>query len=370
MLERTRSNLIDVPGPSRLRCLMAVLGGLLVAAGSAAAGGPGLWVPNTQSLSEFQGKLKSGPARAHRIYRSSNLDGSSSIAFDRNGNLWVTNFNDNTVVQFTKKQLTKTKKKALPSAAVIISEDPGSNLDGPEGLAFDGSGNMWVGAEHGQQILVYTPAQYAVSGNPTPNVILNANSFSFSSPSNVVFDAAGNLWVVDENIVSGNGGHGEVFKYTKAQITGLTAGTHNIDPVFGIASQYFVHLEGLAFDRSGNMWLADELGVNMYQFSASQLTGTGLSQNLTPAVILSPTSVAGSCTKSLDGPYGVAVDQNGNLFVSNANVSGQCAGSLAVFSAQSIQSTGNPVPIVFMSSDAAGTSIHDPNYLTFGPSVP
>ncbi len=103
-------------------------------------------------------------------------------------------------------------------------KDPGSFLNGPEGIVFDSAQNMWVGAEDGQTILMYTPAQYAGSGNPTPDVILNAASFKFDSPSHLSFDAAGNLWVVDEDRVNGQGGNGEVFRFDKAQISGLTAG--------------------------------------------------------------------------------------------------------------------------------------------------
>jgi sugar lactone lactonase YvrE len=253
---------------------------------------------------------------------------------------------------------------------VTISEDAGNNLDGPEGLVFDASGNMWVGSEDGREVLMYAPAQYAASGNPTANVILNANSFNFSSPSNLVFDPVGNLWIVDEDISNGNGGTGEVFRYTKAQITGLTVGTHYIDPVFGIAVPWFVHLEGLAFDKSANMWLADERGLNVYKFAADQVTGTGLSQNLTPAVVLSTASESGPCAESLDGPYGVAVDQEGNLFVSNANLAGHCLGSLAEFSAKSIESSGSPIPKVFITTTVYGNNINDPNNLTFGPSLP
>jgi streptogramin lyase len=218
---------------------------------------------------------------------------------------------------------------------------------------------------------MYTPAQYAASGNPTANVILNANTFSFGSPSHVTFDKAGNLWVVDEDISNGNGGNGEVFKYTKSQITNLSAGTNSIDPVSGIAYQGFVHLEDLAFDKKGNMWLADEDAVKVYKFAAKQLSGTGLSQNLIPDVVLGAVSESGPCPQSLDNPYGLALDNNGNLYVSNTNLlTSGCFGSLAEFSAKSITASGTPTPKVFITQDAQGENINDPNSLTFGPTIP
>lgn len=347
-----------------IRCTTTVLIGLFTVASNAVAAG--LWVANADSntLADFQGKLKSG-TRAHRILNDGNdLDGPSTVAFDKAGNLWVTNFNVNTITEFTASELHSLKKR-VRTAAVTISEDSGNNLSGPEGLAFDSSGNMWVGAENGQVVLEYTPSQFAASGSPTPNIILNA-TFKFSSPSHLAFDGSGNLWVVDEGIANGNGGSGEVFKYTHAQIVGLTAGTLDLDPIFGIGLNAFSHLESITFDGSGNLWLADEDSNNVYEFTANQLTATGLATDLTPAVVISASSRGGSCHLSLDGPYGVAVDGSGNLFVSNANKAGGCLGSLAEFSAGSIASTGSPKPNAFIT----GSDLNSPNAITLGPPVP
>lgn len=372
-LEHRRLNPVNPLRMFRIRCLMAVLIGLLIAAGSAAAQ-TGLWLANENSptLAEFQGTLKSGSKSPHGLINDANdLDGASTIAFDQNENLWVTNFNANSITEFSESELETdaTGKHSHPAATITISEDAGHNLDGPEGIIFDSSENMWVGAEDGKMILMYTPAQYAASGNPTPNVILNADSFKFSSPSHLAFDSASNLWVVDENRANGQGGHGEIFRYDKDQISGLTAGTQNIDPVFGIALPGFVHLETIAFDGSGNLWEADQEGNNVYQFSASQLTGTGLSQNLTPAVVLSAAHHGGACNQTLDGPYGLAVDGSGDLFVANVRTHGGCPGSLAEFSAASIETSGSPKPELFITTDGKRNSIDAPNALTFGPTL-
>jgi ligand-binding sensor domain-containing protein len=344
----------------RIRCIAAVMIGLFITTSSAMAAG--LWVANANSntIAEYQGKLK----KPHRVLNDTNdLDGPSTVAFN-GGNLWVTNFNANSIFMYTSKQIKKLKKHT-PTPTVIISEDTGSNLSGPEGLVFDSSGNMWVGAEDGQVIVEYTPAQFAASGNPTPNIILNSVG-GFSSPSHLRFDSAGNLWVVDEGVFpNGNGGAGEVFKYTHAQITGLTAGSNKIDPVFGVSLNAFEHLETIAFDGGGNLWVADENGNSIYKFSASDLTGTGLHQNLTPAVVLTATSESGACNMSLDGPYGLAFNVGGELFVSNANINGGCVGSLAQFSTGSIGTTGSPTPKAFITN-----GVNSPNALTFGPTIP
>ena len=182
---------------------------------------------------------------------------------------------------------------------------------------------MWVGAEDGQTILMYTPAQYAGSGNPTPAVILNAASFKFDSPSHLSFDAAGNLWVVDEDRVNGQGGNGEVFRFDKAQITGLTAGNQNIDPVFGIARSEFVHLETIAFDGSGNLWLADQesdsgaLSATAYAIRVSMVPTA--SQSITRATCSWP--IPASTEVVLGVWLNFRLDRSGRVAVRSPNYS-------------------------------------------------
>ncbi len=95
-------------GMFRIYCVTAVLFGQLIASGTVAAGG--LWVANEGSptLAVFQGPLKRGPKRPHGLIDDINdLDGSSTIAFDRNENLWVTNYNANSISEFTKSEWEK-----------------------------------------------------------------------------------------------------------------------------------------------------------------------------------------------------------------------------------------------------------------------
>src|SRR5579863_1433921 len=145
MLKSLRVNAFRVIGMVRLGCVIAILIGPLIAAVCAAAA-QGLWVANSQTLAEFQGPLASGRVGAHRVIRNQHLDGCSTIAFDRNGNLWATNFNTSTIVEFTKSHIKVLGVNAAPRATVVISQDADNTLVGPEGLVFDASGNMWVGS--------------------------------------------------------------------------------------------------------------------------------------------------------------------------------------------------------------------------------
>ncbi len=116
---------------TRIRCLAALMLGLLITTSNAMAAG--LWVANANSntIAEYQGKLK----KPHRVLNdTADLDGPSTVAFDSGGNLWVTNFNTNSLFKYTPSQIKKLKKR-VPTPTVIISQDTGGNLSGPEGHA-------------------------------------------------------------------------------------------------------------------------------------------------------------------------------------------------------------------------------------------
>jgi hypothetical protein len=78
----------------------------------------------------------------------------------------VGNYGNDTVVEYTKSQLAT----GHPTPAVTISSvasGSSSSLDGPFGIAFDASGNLWVGNYYDDSIVEYTKSQLA-TGALTP----------------------------------------------------------------------------------------------------------------------------------------------------------------------------------------------------------
>jgi sugar lactone lactonase YvrE len=83
--------------------------------------------------------------------------------------------------------------------SVTVTGGTGS-IDGPLMIAFDGTGNLWVanGNFSGVNTVVdFTPSQLAASGTPAPTVVLSANSGSLGNPAGLAFDASGDLWVAN-----------------------------------------------------------------------------------------------------------------------------------------------------------------------------
>ncbi|MFZ0659486.1 MAG: hypothetical protein WAM05_12245 [Candidatus Binataceae bacterium] len=99
---------------------------------------------------------------------SASISEPGQLAFDRQDALWVTDFKDDSVEKFPRKLIRKTGN---PAPSVIITASS-SNLNGPWGLTFDESENLWVSNFNDGKISKYFSTQIRKSGNPVPAVTI------------------------------------------------------------------------------------------------------------------------------------------------------------------------------------------------------
>ena len=257
------------------------------------------WVANsaTNTVVEFtQAQLAAGGAPAPTVTltaTATSLDGPSSLAFDRAGDLWVANKLASTtgsLVEFTPSQLAAS---GAPVPKVTITSNGSGSVNVPASLAFDGQGNLWVGNDTAlnttSDIVSFSPAQLSAAGNPTPTVTLASVTGSISNPDALAIDHSGNLWVAND---VNPGGSVVAFSSTQLAASGspvpkvaLTAnGTSISSP------------DGLTFDRFGNLWVANLTGNSLSKFTPAQLAVTG-----TPV----PASTLSGVLTGLQGPAGV-----------------------------------------------------------------
>jgi hypothetical protein len=115
------------------------------------------------------------------------------LGFDSDGDLWVSDFQNDIVMEFPPDQISKS---GSPTPAVTITSPP---EDPPAGLSFDNSDNMWVswsgiGQVSGvDELLRFSPADRTASGPRNPSLILDMPPGYGTA--RAVFDAQGNLWV-------------------------------------------------------------------------------------------------------------------------------------------------------------------------------
>jgi hypothetical protein len=85
------------------------------------------------------------------------MSGPDALAFDSYGDLWVGNFESNKLVEYPKAQLSK----ASPVPGTVISSDAYDSLNEPAGLTFDRSGDLWVANQGADTDAEYRRAQLA-----------------------------------------------------------------------------------------------------------------------------------------------------------------------------------------------------------------
>ena len=155
----------------------------------------------------------------------------------------------------------------------------GSGLTGPEDMAVDGGGNVYIADTYNNRVLKETLS----SGSYTQSTV----GSGLSGPYGVAVDGAGNLYIADSS-------NDRVLKET------LSAGSYTQSIVVGSGLN---NPRGAAVDDAGNVYIADTFNNRVLK---ETLSGGSYTQSI----------VVGS---GLDWPSGVAVDGSGNVFIADTD---------------------------------------------------
>ncbi|MBI1297264.1 hypothetical protein GC175_20125 [bacterium] len=182
------------------------------------------------------------------------------LALDSQGNLYVADASEGAVIVYT-----KPFTNAMPAALLIL------NLNNPVSLALDSQDNLYVADTFNHRVLFYetpladqdvTPdrvfGQADLNGT-TPNGGGAINAAGLHFPSGVAVDAADNLYVADSNnhrvLVYVNPlGTDAVADLVIGQRGDFTSGTPNKG---GISAESLNYPYGLVVDGDGNLFVAD-----------------------------------------------------------------------------------------------------------------
>ena len=210
--------------------------------------------------------------------------------------------------------------KITPASVIIIVAGTGvvGSTDGdvsqasfnhPSDVAVDTSGNLYVVDSDNYKIRKITPAGMVstFAGNGTNG---NADSkgvlASFSGLTNITIDTSNNLYVTDTF------NNNTIRKITPAGVVTKLAGGAtplNIDGVGGNAG--FYSPQGITIDKSGNLYVAEYFGNKIRKTSpigvVTTFAGTGISGSLDGSL----------ATATFSRPWGVAIDNSGNIFVAD-----------------------------------------------------
>lgn len=246
------------------------------------------------------------------------------VAEDNEGNIYVSDYTGNRILQF-KPPFTN----GMAASLVIGQPDfvTGSNntsqngLFAPVGLAFDGSGDLWVADVGNARILQYVPpfatgmnASLVIGQADFTSGAYATTSSGLSAPGYVAFDVGGNLWVTDTS-------NNRVLEFKSPFADGMTASlvigqtdfvSSGAAPTTASALDYPL---GIAFDRVGDLWIADTADNRLLEFKPGFANGMSASLVLGQPDFV--TSTPNTTQSGFNSPSGISFDSKGNLAVAD-----------------------------------------------------
>jgi sugar lactone lactonase YvrE len=235
--------------------------------------------------------------------------GPIGMAVDGGGNAYVADTNNDTVRKVSPFGAVTTLAGSAGNSGSSDGAGAAASFNSPNGVAVDGSGNVYVADTENSTIRKITPAGTVstlagLAGNPGSSDGAGSTA-RFRIPIGAAVDTAGNVYVSDS-------GNYTIRKITPAGTVTTLAGSAgvsgNANGTGGAAS--FGGLGGLALDASGNIYVADETSIRKVTAGGSVSTFAG-----TPGVSGSADGTGSSAT--FGAINAVAADGNGNIFVTD-----------------------------------------------------
>lgn len=288
----------------------------------------GLWTVSGDpaEILQFQrSRLRGTGVRVpdHTLATTSALLGTvAALAFDDSGRLWVSSLQDGSLLAFTAARL----EGAGPAPADVVIEAADGSLAGPVALAFDRAHGLWVANHDNGTLVRFTAQQLAASGAPRPAVTITG---PLQHPTGLAFDSDGALWVSD------NTSH-VIARYDPGQL--VASGSPDPADVIESTDECLAFPSGLAFDRTGRLWVANAGCDDLLNIDVERPDGSPDIR----AVRLPPEYHFGT-------PTGLAFDAGGDLWVLGFT------GTLTRLSGADLDTTVLPVPVA--SLELAGRSL-------------
>ncbi|WPU94962.1 hypothetical protein SNE25_05430 [Mucilaginibacter sabulilitoris] len=195
------------------------------------------------------------------------------------------------------------------STGFIDGTGTGASFNSPQGLTLDASGNLYVADSFNSAIRKITPAGVVTTLTGTGSIgYLDGPiaSAKFYAPQSIVADATGNLYIADL-------GNNMIRKISAAGVVSTLAGSGDAGYTNGTgANATFNSPCGLAIDAQGNIYVADR-GNNLIR----KVTAAGAVTTVAGSTTAGYTDNATATSAQFNRPSGVALDAQGNIYISD-----------------------------------------------------
>ncbi|HEX6986953.1 MAG TPA: IPT/TIG domain-containing protein, partial [Planctomycetaceae bacterium] len=252
------------------------------------------------------------------------IAGPMGLRFDRGGNLYVADTAADVV------------RKIAPNGAVTTVAGNGSegfagdggpalsaSLDGPQGVAVDSAGNLYIADTFNHRVRVVTPdgniSTFAGTGFPGfSGDDGKATAATMILPTDVAVDAAGSVYIADL-------GNSRVRKVSNGTITTVAGNSGGLPPRDGLSATA-VRLAGptgLAIDGEGALYIAegsigsgsglDGGSFRIWKVASGKITALAGDGYRSFSGDFGPAALA-----QFDTPAGMAYDSKGNLYIADS----------------------------------------------------
>ncbi|HTW07401.1 MAG TPA: hypothetical protein VME46_07825 [Acidimicrobiales bacterium] len=255
------------------------------------------------------------------------LDRPAALAFDSAGDLFIANNSGpdsgttDSLTVLPRGTGTVFGQPVTADQAAMLTASTG--LDGPDGMAFDAAGDLFVanyGYSGDASVTVVPRATGTVFGqlvtaDQATTLTAASASQQLDDPMSLAFDSAGDLFIANGN-------------YNDSSITVVPRATGTVfgQPVTaGTATRLLaagsITPLALAFDAAGDLFISGFVGQTSASGTDAPGSGVILVPHLTGMVLSQPVTADRSArltaASGLDNPDGMAFDAAGNLFVLN-----------------------------------------------------
>jgi len=230
------------------------------------------------------------------------------ITIDAAGNLYVADSYNHRIQRITPQGVVSTFAGS-GTQGHLNGTGTAAQFNYPNGITIDTEGNLYVADTFNHRIRKITPQAVVstVAGSGTFGHLDNTGTAAqFQSPLGIAIDATGNLYVTDSE------GH-RIRKITPQGVVSTFAGSGSQGSANGTGTAaQFNWPRGIAIDKDGNLYVTDAENRRI--------------RKITPQGVV--TTFAGSTRGYVDAtgttaqfyfPAGIAIDADGNLYVTDVN---------------------------------------------------
>jgi uncharacterized protein (TIGR03437 family) len=205
------------------------------------------------------------------------------------------------------------------NGAVSFSGDGGlassAALNHPKGLAFDGSGNLYIADSDNYRVRQVSPTGVITTIAGTGNNVYSGDGgnplfASFSDLSGVAVDFSGNIYIADSS-------NRRIRKIANGIVTTIAGiGVQGFSGDGGPATSAMLgRAEAIAVDTGGNLYYADSVNQRIRKIASSGIISTVAGNG-----VAGYSGDGGPATSaSLNFPVGLALDSAGNIYIADAN---------------------------------------------------